>query len=400
MERIDSIRATTLRLDIVVFIGAFVTGLILYFTLHAYYRLSQWIVTAAIVGVMVIYAAIMLGVPRLRLRLDQAGDNAYYLGLLFTLMSMAFALYNFTAAIKEGQSNGVQEIIGNFGIALASTIVGIFLRVLLHQMRVDPADVESMTRIELAEASKRVRANLENVTIDIGSFHEEVRQRSTDVVMELIENTKNTVNSINNDFERTTKDMLTSVGSAIENILSQTQELTRHIGETASEATKAIEALSQVAPPPLTLSRRLDNVTKRLESMGDKIERVASNLQGIADSAATATSEISKTYSPVVLLSNTLSQVAQQMNDGHTRATKTIEDSVARIDTALDSVGQRLEQDRTLLVQLEEQSKRTVEESGRAQQAALEVLTRLTDLTRGLTAVLEQAKEDDDRRQS
>jgi methyl-accepting chemotaxis protein len=396
MERIDSIRHT-LRLDTIVFTGAFVTGVILYFTLHVYFQLSQIIVTAAVVGVMLVYAGVMWGVPRLRLRLDQAGDNAYYLGLLFTLMSMGFALYQFATEIKEGPSSGAQQIIGNFGIALASTIAGIFLRIVLNQMRVDPADVEGMTRIELAEASKRVRANLENVTIDIGRFHDEIRQRSTDVVMELIENSKSTVNSINQDLERTTKDMLTSVGNAIEDILNQTRELTRHIGETASEATKAIEALGKVAPPPLTLSRRLDNVTKGLESLGDKIEQVASNLQGTADSAGTAATEISKTFSPIALLLNTVNQAAQQMSDSHGRAIKTLEDSVAKIDTALDSVGQRLEQDRKLLVQHEEQSKRTVEESERAQQAALEVLTRLTDLTRGLTAVLSQAKEERDR---
>lgn len=384
MERIDSIRLN--RLDLIAFIGTFLAGVILYVTLYVFLGLHQTIVTIAIVGVMLAYACLVYRVPRLRVRLDQAGDNAYYLGLLFTLMSMAFALYEFGEA--QG-GTGTQQIIANFGIALFSTIAGIFLRVVLHQMRVDPADVEAMTRIDLAEASKRVQAILNTVTSDLGRFHDEVRQRSTDVVMTLVEDGKKSVSSINLNLERTTKEMLASVGNVHKEVLNQTQELTRLIAGTASEAMKATERLRGVEPPPLTLSRRLDKVTKVLESVGDQTERIASYLQGTADSAATAMEEISKA-------STTLNQVAQQMKDSHTGVIQTIAASVERVGAALDSVGQRLEQDRQLLVQLEEQSRRSVEESVRAQAAALEVLTRLTELARGLTAALKAAKVGDD----
>lgn len=393
MEGIDSSRLK--RLDLIAFIGAFLAGLILYVTLHRALDLPQWIVTTAIVGVMVAYGLLAVSVPRLRVRLDQAGDNAYYLGLLFTLMSMAFALGEFGVAIVSENGlvpgrTGAQQLIANFGIALASTVAGIFLRVILHQMRVDPADVEGMTRIELSEASKRVRSSLDTVTNDLGLFHNEVRQRSTDVVTTLLEDAKKTVSSINQELDRTTKEMLASVGNAHKGVMDQTQELTRLIGGTASEAMGAIERLRGVEPPPLTLSRRLDKVTKALESAGDQTERIASYLQGTADSAATTMEETSKA-------ATTLSQIAQQMKDSNTGVTQTIAASVERVSAALDSVGQRLEQDRQLLVQLEEQSRRSIEESVRAQAAALEVLTRLTELTRGLTAALKEEKAGDDR---
>lgn len=390
-ERIEAIRLSWL--DLTAFIGAFLAGVSLYVTLHVLFHLHPVFVTTAIIGVMLAYALLVAGVPRLRVRLDQAGDNAYYLGLLFTLVSMAFALYEFAAATvsETGQGpgrTGTQQIIANFGIALASTITGIFLRVILHQMRVDPAEIESMTRIELAEASKRVRATLEIVTTDLGRFHEEVRQRSTDVVMALVEDAKMAVSSLNRELERTTKEMLVSVANAHKGVLDQTQELTRLLGGTASEAMGAIERLRTVEPPPLTLSRRLDKVAIVLEAAGDQTERIASHLRGTAESAAAAMEEISNA-------STTLSQLAQQMGESHTEVTQRIAASVENVSAALDSVGERLEQDRRLLVQLQEQSRRSVEESIRAQAAAVEVLTRLTELTRGLTAALRQAEADD-----
>ena len=88
---------------------------------------------------MVLYALLVVCMPRLRVRMDQAGDNSYYLGLLFTLTSMAFALYDFRAMTQGGaSSSGVQQIVANFGIALSTTIVGILLRVVLHRCGLIP----------------------------------------------------------------------------------------------------------------------------------------------------------------------------------------------------------------------------------------------------------------------
>src|SRR5260370_28635 len=187
-ERLESLLVA--RIDIAVFFTAFVSGAALFLVLHAL-RVRQLAVTSAIVAIMLAYALIVMRVPRLRVRLDQAGDNGYYLGLLFTLMSMAVALWEFgKAASTSGTTeygSGPRQIIANFGIALATTITGILLRVVLHQLRVDPADVESMTRIELAEASTRVKAALDSVTADMGRFHEEVRQRTEDVSITVLD---------------------------------------------------------------------------------------------------------------------------------------------------------------------------------------------------------------------
>ena len=77
--------------------------------------------------------ALLLGLARLfRLRDDQSGDNLYYMGFLFTLTSLAVSLYQFSTAGSAAQ------IVQNFGIAIASTIAGIALRILFNQMRRRP----------------------------------------------------------------------------------------------------------------------------------------------------------------------------------------------------------------------------------------------------------------------
>lgn len=61
----------------------------------------------------------------------QAADDFYYLGLLFTLVSLIHVLVRiFVLGDTDGEQRA-QQIIGNFGIALVSTVVGIVARVVL-----------------------------------------------------------------------------------------------------------------------------------------------------------------------------------------------------------------------------------------------------------------------------
>lgn len=135
-------------------------------------------VTAVPVLIMIGYG-VLLGARLFRLRDDQAGDNLYYMGFLFTLTSLAVSLYQFSAA------GSAEQIVQNFGIAIASTIAGITLRILFNQMRRDPAEVEATARLELAEASRRVRRELESAILEFGYFRRMTQQSVGDALDEL-----------------------------------------------------------------------------------------------------------------------------------------------------------------------------------------------------------------------
>src|SRR6202161_4707634 len=136
-----------------VFFGVviFGSGYIIFSKLHDFGALAA---TAVPVLVMIGYA-VLLGARLFRLRDDQSGDNLYYMGFLFTLTSLGVSLYQFSA------SNAAEEIVQNFGIAIGSTIAGVGLRVIFNQMRRDPVEVERTMRLELAEATRRVRRELD-----------------------------------------------------------------------------------------------------------------------------------------------------------------------------------------------------------------------------------------------
>jgi len=150
---------------------------IIFSKLHDFGALAA---TAVPVLIMISYA-VLLGARLFRLRDDQSGDNLYYMGFLFTLTSLAVSLYQFSAA------GSAEQIVQNFGIAIASTIAGITLRIMFNQMRRDPVETEAASRLELAEASRRVKRELESSILEFGYFRRMTQQSITDALDEVRE---------------------------------------------------------------------------------------------------------------------------------------------------------------------------------------------------------------------
>ena len=152
-------------------------------------------------------------------------------------------------------------------------------------MRVDPADVESMTRIELSEAAKRLRASLDSAAGDVGRFHDEMRQRTTDAATILVDEIGRSVAQLGERLVGATQTMVDSAIGANKAVVEQAAELTKILNSTASEASAAGERLRAIEPPPLTLSRRLEKVGKVLEGIAAQAERLATQMDGTAAAA-------------------------------------------------------------------------------------------------------------------
>lgn len=115
------------------------------------------------------YALLLVDWPDLRPRYDFAGDNFYYLGFLYTLISLAISLYQFNT---EGATS---SIITNFGLALTSTILGLAGRILLNQPQ-DGDEAEARAREDLARANRRLRAEMEYSIDEFQQFRVEARR--------------------------------------------------------------------------------------------------------------------------------------------------------------------------------------------------------------------------------
>ena len=130
-------------------------------------------------ALLLVYAILVRITSHHQVEPETTGDNCYYLGFFFTLVSLAMTL------IQLSKINNVQEInndellnniISGFGIALTSTIVGIALRVWFFQQRTDLVARDRMTRNEIQKAAREFRVALSDSSRRLKSFATETTQ--------------------------------------------------------------------------------------------------------------------------------------------------------------------------------------------------------------------------------
>ena len=204
------------------------------------------VVTGVPVALMVIYAILIVLARGLRLRDDQTGDNFYYMGFVYTLVSLGVSLYQYSSA------GGVEDIIRNFGIAVASTIAGIVLRILFNQLRRDPVEFEHTSRLELADAARQVRRQLDGVQYEVAHF----RRSSQQMIKESFDESRKQLVAI---AEGATGAVEAVTQQAMENVRSSTVGLGEQL--VASDIKTQLERAT----------RSLDRINKKMDAAADKL---------------------------------------------------------------------------------------------------------------------------------
>jgi hypothetical protein len=239
-------------------------------------HLSAWETTAIPVVIMLSYAAIIATVRLFRLRDDQAGDNLYYMGFLFTLTSLGMSLYQFRS------DAAAEEIVRNFGVAIASTIAGVALRVLFNQMRRDPLETEQAARLELAEASRRVRRELDNTALEMAHFRRASQQAITDGFEE-----------VRRGAEALNTSSTEALQASVTRIAEECGRLVDGISRTSAELAHLAERLAATETPDHPLGPKIEPVLAELTRSIERLDKRADErLQRELEAAATLSTAV------------------------------------------------------------------------------------------------------------
>jgi hypothetical protein len=245
-------------------------------------------VTFVPIGIMIGYALLISVSRSLNLRDDQSGDNLYYMGFLFTLTSLGVSLYQFSA------TRAAEEIVQNFGIAIGSTIAGIGLRVIFNQMRRDPVEIERAMRLELAEASRRLRRELDASVVELGYFRRTAQQsaadsfslmteRFDDIVAKLVASVEAVTGKLSGPVEQAalqlsqaTRDVASSTGATLtassSQLSAQTEKLSERVGAIAEALDLVVGRLQAMQTPDRVFEMQLEPV---MAALMQAVERIA-----------------------------------------------------------------------------------------------------------------------------
>jgi HPt (histidine-containing phosphotransfer) domain-containing protein len=224
--------------------------------------IGQIYVTLVPVLTMVGYALLIWLARSLRLRDDQAGDNLYYMGFLFTLTSLGVSLYQFNA------SRAAEEIVQNFGIAIGSTITGVALRVVFNQMRQDPVEVERIMRLELADAARRVRRELDSTAVEFGYVRRSAQQAASDSFIQVSEK-----------IDEIASKLLARIAQAAAQAARSLDDASHRSAGTIADASSAtVEALAATARQ---LEIEMERLSKGVAGISTTIKQMTKRLEGM-----------------------------------------------------------------------------------------------------------------------
>lgn len=129
----------------IVFLTIYIVGVIILYLASLATKDNQnpWMMLVLSVGLMVIYGIYAYSF-RGNENVNQIADSAYFLGFLFTLSSITMSLINF-ASINRDADKQIGEIVNLFGFALATTILGLLIKLLLENVKPSVSDLTDKT---------------------------------------------------------------------------------------------------------------------------------------------------------------------------------------------------------------------------------------------------------------
>jgi hypothetical protein len=255
----------------------------------ALYVSALWATVVPLV-IILAYAAVLLFARYLRLRDDQAGDNLYYLGFLYTLTSLGVSLWNFST------SGGAETIVTNFGVAVSSTILGVALRVIFSQMRQDPLEVERSARLQLAEAARRVRQELDATVFELSSFRRATQQSLAEGMAEVNKRIEEASGTMVEGLAKLSNTLASGLEQNASKLDSETYRLAS-TSEVVAEALRTVEDQLKAVQMPegiieIKLQPAMKSLNKALQELSDRLGTQVDQLQS-AVSASTAATEAS-----------------------------------------------------------------------------------------------------------
>jgi len=309
----------------------------------------QFYVTFVPVGIMLAYALLILLARKLRLRDDQSGDNFYYMGFLFTLTSLGVSLYQFSAA------RAAEEIVQNFGIAISSTIAGIGLRVVFNQMRRDPVEVERTMRLELAEAARRVRRELDSTVVEFGYHRRSAQQAAADSFKQVAER-----------FDEIVGKCLASLQDATEKLVQPLEAASRHSGDMLGDLTRTLAAT--LGASAQQFGAETDRLSIRVRATSIKLDEVIAKLGAIE----TPESAIKAGLEPVA---QSISQSLERLSARSADNTEEVKNALAATTQVIATMLEEFKRDSKAQVEL---LRSLLERTDETRQTCTDVLVRFT----------------------
>ena len=325
---------------------------------------------AAIAATLAVVAFAVLHVRR-QSDLDVAGDETYYLGLLFTLVSLIIALVQlFVIRTETGLQLRTQELIGNFGVALVSTVAGILVRILLQSLSRTSHDFKDHESTSLQASTKR------SIEVDVLVLRREVRQ-AADALSHFRRMTLRQAEEAKLYTESLIREFNENIGQTVRNEINATSatwiELSDRIREDHQRlAIQSDQLLSNLETRMSDATQKgVDDVVRVWQTSGTEFSKQLDALSSRFEIAATAAAHRT---------ASTWDGVAASLQEGASVSRKRIEDHTSELASLLTSLTSMQDSLKLMVIAIDESIPRIESLADHAATASLGLADRAAEV--------------------
>mgnify|MGYP001330682142 CR=1 FL=1 len=233
--------------------------------------------------------------------IEQFADSIYYLGFLLTLVALIVSLI-----VLSEEEYSLEGVGSRFGVALVTTVLGLFLRIILTNFRENFSDKKVSLEEELAKSMKDFSYQVQ--------IHAKTLRTTTELYNSSIELS---INSMNKSIATLTSGLDSVSTKGLEHVAKTFEQTNEQLSLAVNNLFKKIE-LIQISEDILT------------SPIQEPIKQLADLLDEYKDGFASVTAEQKKISSDNKLFSNNLTKLNQS-------ATK-LDNSIQNISDTFSSV--------------------------------------------------------------
>lgn len=345
------------------FVATFMAGTACIVAGKALFPQQALVVTAVPLLLLAVYGYLVWRLPEMY-RGGGDADNAYYLGFLFTIVSLSVTLYRL--GFKEDAGVSV-DLVQNFGIALSTTVLGLLLRTFLSPHHIDVGQQDEQARFQLYSATNDFVAALESNAVRINetfevhtgrlaqSFIDAARimteqlpgetERATQAlsafggdVVQALDRALTELKGLSASLAQTASEMQDHLRTTIGNEVTSVESSTAELRAVAGNSAKSLNALEKSVR---LLQARLESVNAPPGILEQQAEKAYAVFAESAGAAGTRMEAAARSFeASVATCSQDVAQLSRQIHEIHQRASSELTQAVGK---SLESAAQALE---------------------------------------------------------
>lgn len=313
----------------------------------------QYITVLIPIICIVCYCNIPSKYPLFLMTEDRIGDNAYYLGFLYTLTSLSYALWVFASG-----ENSPESIIRSFGIALSSTIIGVIARVYYSSLKQDPEDIEKDARLKISAAANTLTVELYQASNAFNIYRRSLQQSMEEAFINMNEKVGQAIS----DNATAMKQDLGKASVDIVRVYSEINSSSSMLSESIKTSVQAINKVNtRVEKSFSTLNESagaLDNIIKQQVQSVNGISTVVENFMKMSQSIHQLIKNTDEQVSHLGQSSQSVNGLTVKMNLNLVTFSEALSELASKQKNVVDAISQHANE---LKLQLDNSRKYTEE---------------------------------------